>query len=333
MLNCDSYTETDYYLKTTVHRYLTVDRSIDCDTAQYARYFAVSVIFLLAYGFGLPLGTVLVVMAMKRFYGENSSVVNESFRFMMAGYHSRAWYWEVTMLVKKMGLVVIISFVTDLKLQTYLGMWFLTGFLVLHRYVQPYVVDVCNRLEAFSLVMIITTLNLGLLYEWDTSNNEGGTDWYFTLLTAAIMFLITVAIVVFLYAIFDAIKRKTFETFDVSGDGKLTWEEMKIVIAVKTNGRFKRFPIPQPIQDIADKILQLIDADEAPPQVVPEVPQPSEGANPEDPPRNEGRLNVTTIQDQGGMVTPSGIVSDRTNYSDHDHDVDDVEEDASQVDT
>eukprot|EP00760_Papus_ankaliazontas_P026771 PhM_4_TR3073/c0_g2_i1/m.102582 len=257
MLKCDDVVETTYELETHTHRFLSVDRSIDCDTDTYRRYFNIALIFLTIYGLGLPFGTISIVRSMKHMFSEKQ--VFRMFTFMVSGYRTETWYWETTVLVKKMGLVVIISFVTDLKLQTYLGMWFLTMFLAVHWHMQPFSKTLANRLEGFSMTMIISTLNVGLLYEWDKSDGEvGKSQWYFLALTLGILVMIFTASIVFLYYIVIELKRKILSMFDFDGDGVLEWWEMKVVIALKSPKwlRAYLFDVPKRLQEILDDMMR-----------------------------------------------------------------------------
>eukprot|EP00662_Eupelagonemidae_sp_cell21_P056877 gene56877-biopygen102903 len=69
-------------------------------------------------------------------------------------------------MVRKLTIVAVVVFVRDINLQTFVGMWLMTIFLMIHVRVSPYKKQWLNNLEGFSLATICVTLNLSLLYSF-----------------------------------------------------------------------------------------------------------------------------------------------------------------------
>ena len=148
-----------------VEKYLQIDLGINCGEKEYEYYRMLAVIFALGYGIGIPLLAIFIVrVAILR---RNFESAKRAFGFLVLGYREEMWYWEAVVMMRKLAVVFTVVFIQDVKIQTYVGMWAMTLALIVHLWSRPYDSNLLINLEAFSLAVIIATLNFSLLYHWD----------------------------------------------------------------------------------------------------------------------------------------------------------------------
>ena len=172
-------------------KYLQIDLGINCGDTEYQYYKMLAIIFAMTYGIGIPLLAVAIVrVAILR---KNFESAKRAFGFLVMGYREDKWYWEAIVMMRKLAVVFIVVFIEDSKLQTYVGMWVMSFALVVHLWARPYDSNVLINLEAFSLSIIIATLNFSLLYHWDLE------EIYETALTIMLAVGTLAVFVLFLY--------------------------------------------------------------------------------------------------------------------------------------
>eukprot|EP01012_Entosiphon_sulcatum_P030297 TRINITY_DN3729_c0_g1_i6.p1 TRINITY_DN3729_c0_g1~~TRINITY_DN3729_c0_g1_i6.p1 ORF type:complete len:6116 (-),score=439.75 TRINITY_DN3729_c0_g1_i6:64-18258(-) len=220
MLQCTSFDYSSVPGYPSVHRFLKVDYSINCADSEYLRWRAVALFFMIGYGVGTPVSFVALVRIIRRWKGE--PYADKMFAFMVAGFTNARWFWESTIMLRKMLIVFIVCFIQDAQLQTYIGMWTMTVALVLHVFARPYQEAIYNHLEAFSLAVITCTLNLGLLYFWPIFWDYGQAPSY--LLTITIFMMHIAAVGLFAILLLQEIRKKIKE---VMASRKSSMQEVK----------------------------------------------------------------------------------------------------------
>jgi len=150
---------------------LVADRSIDCNSDEYAQLRVLAFAHLIGYGVGLPLLLVLVVklvavISMKGVAKEGDALEDSKrlFFFVTGGFADNRWFWESVVLARKAAVVMVAVSVSDPKMRVYAGMWTMTAAFLLNAIVLPYNDKLLYRLETASLLSIAVTLNLTLLF-------------------------------------------------------------------------------------------------------------------------------------------------------------------------
>lgn len=93
------------------------------------------------------------------------------FSFLIKGFRLRCWFWEFVIVLRKVLVRVLIATVTDATLQALLGIWLLTAAFIIQAYARPYVKVVHNRAEGLALMVLVVTLNVGLLFRSAQENS------------------------------------------------------------------------------------------------------------------------------------------------------------------
>ena len=94
------------------------------------------------------------------------------------------------MMIRKLCLIYIFSFVSNTSLQTILAFWVLVFHLICHLHYEPYEYQTVDDMERASLATLCLTLQLSFLFEW-VSLDHAETQYviYGYMLTAAILIL------------------------------------------------------------------------------------------------------------------------------------------------
>jgi hypothetical protein len=136
--------------------YLASDLTVECWTGGHVAVgIGAVVIGLLMVGVGLPL-TVFIALRGKS--------APPSMQFMSRGYWPKTQWWESVVLVRKTGLVLTASLLTNAATQSASAILLLVAALWLHARWQPYVLPKFNALESLSLASMITTATVSLIY-------------------------------------------------------------------------------------------------------------------------------------------------------------------------
>eukprot|EP00755_Sulcionema_specki_P015350 Sspe_Gene.59133::Locus_32474_Transcript_1_1_Confidence_1.000_Length_7403::g.59133::m.59133 len=247
MLSCQAYKHQELQQVDTVWRhvevsteyYLKADQSISCSTDEYKTYQALATIFLVGYGFGIPLAFVIsVYFTMKKRGYEKTYVM---FIFLMGGFQQKSWFWQACIMLRKLAIGMISVFVGGAEdadpsndaLQSYFAMWAISLSLIIHLWVSPYTTDgqaPYNKLEAFSLGVIAFTMNMGLLYYWEDIPDAGEKA-----LTATLVLVTLFTLGVFAYFI---VARGVYPMFlracDKDCDGHFSFRDFKILLHLES---------------------------------------------------------------------------------------------------
>eukprot|EP01061_Rhynchopus_euleeides_P018442 TRINITY_DN3051_c0_g1_i3.p1 TRINITY_DN3051_c0_g1~~TRINITY_DN3051_c0_g1_i3.p1 ORF type:complete len:552 (+),score=234.54 TRINITY_DN3051_c0_g1_i3:180-1658(+) len=160
MLSC---TEPICMAEGMCHRYLEVDPSVDCDTSSYAVYALLSFCALVGYGVGIPALAFLQIWRRRKRL--QTKAVVSTLGFLYSGYRRRWYFWECVTLLRKMLLVFIVVFLVRYpSYQLYAAAWLMGAFTLLNVLVRPYKDSNLWYLENLSLLSVVITYNLALVY-------------------------------------------------------------------------------------------------------------------------------------------------------------------------
>jgi len=123
-----------------------------------------------------------------------------TFSFATGGYRLSLWFWESTIMIRKLVMIVIMLFIQDPTLQTYAAMWFITFTLVTNYFLKPYSSEWLSKLEAASLSVLAVTLNIALMF-----NHIDETSVLYHVLMLVLLIINVFIMVVFLLFICTAI--------------------------------------------------------------------------------------------------------------------------------
>ena len=87
----------------------------------------ISIFFLFIYGLGIPFSFFTLGHIMKHVAGKKTE--QHTLAFLMSGYQYSYRYWEVMFMLQKMGIVVLVNFVTHPVFRIYSVMWLIAFFM------------------------------------------------------------------------------------------------------------------------------------------------------------------------------------------------------------
>ena len=70
-------------------------------------------------------------------------VENQTFAFLFVGYKPKFKYWETLNMLRKLTVIVIVTFIRHSALRIYAAMWSLTAFCLLQKFAEPFVLGYC----------------------------------------------------------------------------------------------------------------------------------------------------------------------------------------------
>ena len=117
--------------------------------------------FIVIFGFGLPVGMVVLIYRYQKAHGQQTAF--DTFNFLMSGYTRKSWYWESVILLRKLVIVIVMVFIPNIELQTVSGGLVLVVSVVLNVFVQPFTYSSLVHLESVTLWMLVTALSLTML--------------------------------------------------------------------------------------------------------------------------------------------------------------------------
>ena len=141
--------------------FLAKDFGISCTSPVYYGVRGTTFVFILTYGFGVPLAFVVVGQFLRK---RHAALEVDTFAFLMAGFRREFRYWETLTLLRKFLVIFVVTFVPDPRLRIYASMWLMLAFLILHYVFQPFERAAVNNLETVCLLVLTLTLNLSLLW-------------------------------------------------------------------------------------------------------------------------------------------------------------------------
>eukprot|EP01061_Rhynchopus_euleeides_P004000 TRINITY_DN13324_c0_g1_i1.p1 TRINITY_DN13324_c0_g1~~TRINITY_DN13324_c0_g1_i1.p1 ORF type:complete len:3864 (+),score=1206.32 TRINITY_DN13324_c0_g1_i1:51-11594(+) len=203
--------------------YLLEDPSIACSGGSYGMYRTLALAFAFLYGAGLPLVGFLVLREKRHKLYTKQTLGRLG--FLYAGYRQTKYYWEmVTMLRKALLVLIVVALADSARYQLYAATWTITFFVFLTIFVKPFKYAVLWKLECLSLVSIMVTLNIGLLFFESLSDSSE------LVLTAVVFGMNTAVLCVFLYFIACEFKEELYIRVDTDGDKDITYEELRAYV-------------------------------------------------------------------------------------------------------
>jgi hypothetical protein len=143
----------------------------------------VSVPFLILYALGIPAASLFILFRRKHKLWKDEATRNK-YGFLYLGY--RAYYWEIIVMLRKLGMVVIVVFLNTegVQVQALFALFLIAGMLFGTALRRPFDSRLLHILECSSLCICFTTLWLGSFF-W-ASTLQGPLR---TILSLSIIFL------------------------------------------------------------------------------------------------------------------------------------------------
>ena len=143
------------------YRVVSADRSINCDSAEYAVWRRGAIVSLIATAIGVPLIAPLAVKLVQHLFLNGSlRGAKTLFFFMTGGFQQKHYYWEAVTMARKAVISTIVVVVSDLNLRACMCVWVMLFFLGLQTSVLPYNQKRLSSLETSSILTILITFNL-----------------------------------------------------------------------------------------------------------------------------------------------------------------------------
>ena len=148
-------------------RYLAADLSVECFAGAHGAVVVGAGLVMAVVGLGFP----AVLVATLR-----ETTPRPSLRFLSDGYREGHRWWEALVLLRKAGLVMAASLVTDAPSQVAAAMLVLVPALWAQLQYRPYTSRRFNTLETLSLLAMILTATLSLVYLRAGSPDDDSAD-------------------------------------------------------------------------------------------------------------------------------------------------------------
>lgn len=161
LLNCSSPVEGKQYLK--------VDYRVECGTAEHSLHSALAVVVLLGFSVGLP---VYSYFALRKDQRRAAATGRHLFSFLSDGYRARYYWWETTVMVRKLVLVGVAVLFSDSSdgLQVFMGLGVVVTFLCAHLSARPFENATQHALETAAQLVAAVSLYAGWLLTLDISD-------------------------------------------------------------------------------------------------------------------------------------------------------------------
>jgi hypothetical protein len=187
--------------------YISSNMEIKCNTTKHKIYSIFSYLFMSIYGLGIPLLAFLLIYKYRNrlYVSEINTHENEasSLSFLFLGYRESYYFWEIIILFRKLGIIMISVFLKECSRYQMNCACFLIQFsLIIHLYYKPYDTfsnygKVCNKLEILSLIALTFTLNIGIIFGTKKDNYDLGN--YANFLVVCVFIINLFVFAVFLY--------------------------------------------------------------------------------------------------------------------------------------
>ena len=186
-------------------RYLVEDYSKECFTPEHIFYIVLGVVANIIYSLGIPLGACIVLCAFHRKIAAGDATVRGSLGFLFAGYStSRGRFvmaWEVMIMARKFAVTVLSILDLSPTVQILWAILLLGSSFVLTVNVRPYETRVVNWLEEGSILILLFTQVLSLIYldiETRALASGGNNDDAMEALTTTALLLLNAIAFIFL---------------------------------------------------------------------------------------------------------------------------------------
>ena len=173
--------------------FLKEDMNVDCKSAEYKSFAAISSLYLFFYLFGM---LVVVVWRLRIHHKSGdldipSSSSFQKYAFFFVGYRGKTYFWEAVVMMRKLGIVAF-SVMSSPALQLVFGIVIVTIAWVLNAQWSPYSSNLVNRMDSIALIALYVTIILGFLFlNTDNSNSTWITVLLVLVNTATIVFLLS----------------------------------------------------------------------------------------------------------------------------------------------
>jgi hypothetical protein len=190
MFQCDSIVEGDGSTLVVKH-FLIADRSIDCDSAYHKKIQSGALFAAFFYGFAVP---GFAFGFIKYWWGQFGGLHSRRlFTWILSAYDREVWWWELSVLGRKMLVVFVVYLISDDILRTYLMMWVMAVALGLHGWFQPFdaLFPQYYYLEGLGITTIVVTLNLSLLFQFSSFQSGTAGNTFLVVILLAMNILVT----------------------------------------------------------------------------------------------------------------------------------------------
>lgn len=133
-------------------RWLLADLKVKCGTTQHRLLQTVSAVLLVVYAIGIPIAGLISLL--RNMYRLEVPDFKKVFGFLYDGYHPNRVWWEIVVLIRKLGVTFCAVFITDEFMQIFAASWLIFFALVLQMGFRPFTDSSLNRLEVLSLVVV-----------------------------------------------------------------------------------------------------------------------------------------------------------------------------------
>jgi len=153
--------------------YLVVDMSVNCSSSSYVAPTSVISLYLAFY---CALGTLLFYIKIIQ-VAKNGDLFDphrramRKYAFFVRGYKKENYLWEMWILLKKLGIIALISFVEPGLVLVWTAV-LLSIFIYLHLINQPHVSELVNRLEMIALLAQQATVVMGFHFFMTDSDQK-----------------------------------------------------------------------------------------------------------------------------------------------------------------
>jgi hypothetical protein len=147
--------------------YLTADLQVRCDSSEYASHVTIAVFYLLGYGIG---AIVLLYFrglkhnaATKKIFSFAHSA-GRKYSYFITGYKEKYYYWEMTVVLRKLAVITTLTFVVTAGAQLALVLMIVSCAFLANILHVPFKNPTLNRLESLSLVTVTLSVVLTMFY-------------------------------------------------------------------------------------------------------------------------------------------------------------------------
>lgn len=119
---------------------------------------------IFVWGLGIPFFALTLLIKVRKRLDKDDTKLR--YGFLFRGYRKEFYYWEIVIMYRKIGLIMIAVFVSDFGVvsQALIVFLLLIGFFYLNSKYKPFSTTALNDLELLSLVTSIVTVYCGLFF-------------------------------------------------------------------------------------------------------------------------------------------------------------------------
>jgi hypothetical protein len=117
---------------------------------------------------------------------ENEEIfqLKTKYGFLFSGYHARAYFWEITIMCRKIIIIASAVFLSSIspESQVLVIIFIVVVNMILHIHMNPYITPTLNKMESISLQVAAMTIYTGMYYVTGRSYDYmkiNGVSWFF----------------------------------------------------------------------------------------------------------------------------------------------------------